>query len=259
MIGGIMTEDRTVCGVPYRRHDDGRIGLLDASGGETFMVFSDDYSKQSIVKNWQKYGSIMTKLAAEFKIPVAYIIGFTTIESGGNENACASCEKTITVNGVEQQWCAFAPNCAPAGQKQCCAYGLLGVIHANVARLSGGKHSGQDLLGNPELAIRYGVMIFIELWNKFGDVLVAVKRYNGGSPCSGSGVFHMGGQAGTNYVDKFVKAVNTFVAMGLVPPVASASMGGAGNVVLFLGLAAAAWWALESSGVGRRLVSRLSE
>lgn len=251
-----MTEDRTVCGVAYRRHDDGRIGLLDASGGETFMVFDDDYSKQNIVKNWTKYGAIMTKLAREFKIPVAYIVGFTTIESGGNENACASCEKTYTKNGVEYPWCSFAPNCAPAGQKQCCAYGLLGVIHANVARLSGGKHSGQDLLGNPELAIRYGIMIFLELWNKFGDPLVAVKRYNGGSPCQGGGVFHMGGQVGVNYVDRFVRAANTFVSLGLAPT-ESASMGSAGNVVVLLGAAAAMWWVLSSTGTGQRIVAGL--
>ena len=198
----------------------------------------------------------MTKLAKEFDVPVAYILGFTTIESGGNENACASCESTYTDrNGQVHQWCSFAPNCAPAGHKQCCAYGLLGVIHANVARLSGGKHSGQDLLGNPELAIRYGMMIFLDNWKRSNDVLLAVKYYNGGKACQGGGVFQLGGQVGVNYCDNFVRACNTFVSMGLAPS-ASAGVAGSAGLVVFGALAFVGWMLATKTDAGKRLVSR---
>lgn len=212
-----MPQDRTVCDVPYRQYEDGRFSLLAADGTETFLYLPEAYAKV-MVKYWAKYGEIMTRQAAEFKIPVAYIAGFLTIESGGNENACAPCTKTYTdKNGVEHQWCSLAPDRCATGNRQpvCCAYGLLGVTDGNVKRLSGGKHYGQDLLGNPELAIRYGIMVFLENVDRWKDVLVAVKRYNGGAPCQGGGVFHMGGQVGTNYVDKFVQACNTFVKLGL--------------------------------------------
>jgi hypothetical protein len=249
-----MPTDHTVCGVPYRLHEDGRIGLVDASGAESFMT--SESMRSQIAKNWERFGPIMTKLAKEFKIPVAYIIGFTTIESGGDVNACAPCTKTYTDKaGVEHQWCSFAPNCAPAGHKQCCAYGLLGVIHANVVKWSGGKHSGQDLLGNPELAIRYGMMIFLDNWKRSGDILTAVKWYNGGKACQGGGVFQMGGQVGTNYVDKFVQACNTFVELGLAPS-ASASLGSSDGLLVFGSLAFVGWLLATRTGSGRSLVRR---
>ena len=249
-----MPTDHNVCGVAYRRYEDGRIANLDGSGAETFMT--SESMKSLLTKNWEKYGTIMTRLAKEFKIPVAYIMGFTTIESGGDENACAACEKTYTdKNGVSHQWCSFAPNCAPAGHKQCCAYGLLGVIHSNVARLSGGKHSGQDLLGNPELAIRYGMMIFLDNWEKSGDILKAVKYYNGGKACQGGGVFQMGGQVATPYVDNFVKACNTFVGLGLAPS-SSASALGSNGVVVLGAMAFVGWMLATKTETGKRLAKR---
>ena len=216
--------------MPYRRYEDGRFALLDANGGESFPASSK--WEATISKMWGKYGAIVSKLAKEFGVPAAYIVGFMVIEGGGDENACAPCQATITgSDGEQHQWCNLAPNCAPAGTKQCCAYGLVGVTNPNVVRLSKGKNIGPDLLGNPELALRYGMMIFLELWKAKGDVLVAVKSYNGGAPCQGSGTFHMGGQVGVNYVDNYVAVCNTFVSMGLAPA-QSATFGSQNMLVL---------------------------
>jgi len=254
-----MPTNHVVCGVPYRRYEDGRISVIQGEQ-ERFLVL--DKNRSAIMsQNWQKYGGIITRLAKEFKVPVAYIIGFLTIESGGNENACAPCSRTIVdSSGVEQQWCSVAPNCAPPGHKQCCAYGLLQVIHSNVSRLSGGKHSGQDLLGNPELSIRYGIMIFLENWTRYGDVLTAVKRYNGGTPCQGGGVFRMGGQVGSNYVDQFVQACNSFVEMSKSLGIddSSSPVGAYQSILVTAGMAVVSWLLITRTATGREVIKLVS-
>jgi hypothetical protein len=205
----------------YRWRDDGAIEV-EGLGLPSYSPGSQQ--ARSIVEFWDKYGDLMTKYARQMNLPVAWVVGITYIESGGNEWACSPC-KQYTDSGV--QLCSLAPNCgggvaSDGNTYSCCAYGLMQVIDMN-ARHYGMAH-GAQLLGNPDDSIRIGTSIFRDALagGAQGDPIVASRMYNGcgkcgggRAPCGGGGLFGVGGQG--NYSEKFAKSANTFLALGLVP------------------------------------------
>jgi hypothetical protein len=199
-------------------------GSIEVAGVGYPSYDRDSAMGRQIVKFWDQYQPIMTRYAEKFDLPLAWVVAIIAIESGGNEWACAPCQKYDSEGNV---WCSVAPGCgggvASDGKTySCCAYGLMQVIDYN-ARKYGMDH-GAQLLGNPDDSIRIGCTIFANALRggAQGDPLVAARMYNGckscgggKAPCGGGGMFGIGGQG--NYAEKFVKAANTFHALGLRP------------------------------------------
>jgi hypothetical protein len=87
-----------------------------------------------------------------------------------------------------------------------------------------GMPNGAALLGNPDDSIRIGIAIFRDALDgrAMSDPIVGARMYNGcygckngHAPCSGVGLFGVGGQ--NDYATKFAMAANTFIAMDLEP------------------------------------------
>lgn len=238
----------------YRWHEDGAIEVQ----GQGFIT---NIKHESSIRNyWSRYGPLFVRYAQQFDLPVSWVVGIVYVESGGDEWACSPCEPPF---------CGLS-NCGGGVAKDgkhyvCCAYGLMQIIESN-AKSYGGLEHGAQLLGNPEDSVRIGVKIYAEnLHISKGDPLVAVRRYNGCSVCSGewmkkcseSCMFGVGGQA--NYAEKFARAVNTFLAMDLEPvgpappgwepaDVSERASLGTFSVIVGLGAAAFAVWAMTRKG-----------
>jgi hypothetical protein len=201
----------------YRWHES---GAIEVYGGGYWTYPLEGKLASGIKDFWDKYGAIFEKYAAKYDIPVAWVVGIVKVESMGNEWACGPCKPGI---------CVYAPdNCGGGVAKDgkhyvCCAYGLMQITDANAKRF--GFDNGAQLMGEPDANIGVGVAIYNEClgWHK-GDPLVAVRQYNGCSVCKKGWMlkctetcpFGIGGQ--NNYVDQFVKTVNTFLSLDPARP-----------------------------------------
>jgi len=205
--------DFNTCGVPYSTHDDGRVSVQGQ-----FPEYTNEAVRAKIKKIWDEYGATIQDAASKWNLKPAWLVGIIYIESGGNAKAAAACEP---------KWCPGLWNAgkcaAQGGPEQYCAGGLMAFISATAGMF--GKtmtyfiehphemiHAAAELIsvGGPKRNAYHG-----GIQGNGGDVLSVVKMYNGGSKCGGGGLTGHGGQA--DYVSKFVKVCNTFVAMGLAP------------------------------------------
>ena len=196
----------------YSLHEDGSIDI----DGELIAWTAGSGSSNRLAANWERYGATFLDAAKLTGLPVAWLVGLMTIESGGDPNACSPCVKEL--NG--KQFCSFAPTCGG----DCCAYGLMQFTDSTARQVSGGQVTGPMLLGKPDLAIALAAKFFAKLVEQSeGDPVVAAKRYNGcggckggRAPCSGEGMLGIGGQ--NDYAVAFIRAANTFLALNLGPP-----------------------------------------
>ena len=237
------------CGIPYRVFPDGRIEV-QGMGFPSYEGSAQVASQISAI--WNKWGAYVVKGAQQSGLPQAWVLALIYIESGGKTGSTAPCTEKLCPALWKTGGCAST---------NVCAGGLVGFI-ASTAKMYGhdlswyfidGAHEGQMVVDGADLLKQ-------KIAAKGGDVLAGVKSYNGGRTCSdtglatGPGLVGMYGQG--DYVSKFIKVANSFVALGLAPQ--AASMGGtAGNVLALLALGGVTWWLLESTGAGKRIVSGL--
>ena len=168
------------------------------------------------------------------------------IETGGNPTALSPCEP---------KYCSLYPKCLN-DNPPACAGGLMQFIAQTAAGF--GKTIGH-YLNDPDDQIHDAATIFQrKLAKNGGDMLTAVKRYNGGvNPCPGGGITGHGGQA--DYVTKFVRAANTLHQMGV-----SQSAGLSGGVPFATGLLAGAvmglatYYLATQTSQGRHAVASVS-
>jgi hypothetical protein len=240
------------CGVPYRLYEDGRVEVQGAG----FPAHTQQAVLAIIQRIWTEYGATITTVARKWGISPAWLVGIIYIESEGKARSSAECEPTYCPAIWKTGGCA-----AQGGPNKYCAGGLM-AFTAGTASIFG--HTIEWYMDHPHEMIHDAAHLIAAggpggniykggIRGRGGDVLSVVKMYNGGSVCGGGGLTGHGGQA--DYVSKFLKTCNAFVALGLAPPVASASMGGAGSgALVFLAFAGLAWWGMSSTGVGRRIV-----
>lgn len=188
------TDWRSPCGVPYRLHEDGRIEVQNYG----FPAWQDAVRHDQIAKLWQRWGADIERAAIANGIPAAWLVGIMYIETGGNPTLCSSAGACGLMQFMPFTCKMFRPDCS----------------HYNAFP--------QDQI------LDAGKLINQLRAAKGGCLLSAVKGYNGGSPCSdtgmtnGPGILNMYGQH--DYVANFVRAANTFVGMNL--PSTTGIMGG---------------------------------
>ena len=209
----------------YSVNDDTSITV----NGQNIAFDAGTVPAKKVTSLWSKFADAIQQASAKTGIPISWLVGIMTIESGGNPNACSPC---INYDSAGNQVCSFAPNCGGP----CCAYGLMQFIDST-ARAYG--TTGPALLGDERLAIEIAGKYLRTLLDKSGgDPVVMAKRYNGGGPsCSGAGTFGIGGQG--DYPANFVRAINTFLrdhpeamqGTGGIPTVATISGRGIAFVV----------------------------
>ncbi len=196
-------------------------------------------SKQEakLLEMWDRYGSQVSASCRLHRVPVTYFLGIMAIESQGDPNACSPCDP---------RYCSFYPSCQP-----CCAYGLMQFIN-QTARCYGAKN-GQELLGNPGLAIELAARMLADLIyghtvsgytcasGPYGlDLVKIAASYNAGSPrCSGSGTFGLTGQG--DYSMNAVRYANTAARLGIPvwPSAFSSAKMVAGGMIAVAGAVAA--------------------
>jgi len=251
MIGGMPSQWFRPCGRGYRWHENGQIEVE----GMGFPEAPGD--AKTIVKIWTEWGAAITKAAKKVNCPPSWIVGIILIETRGESGpkSFAPCNE-----GCGFAW--RAGRCASqGGDMKYCAGGIMAFLDST-AQMYG--HTIDYYVDHPEQMIEDGADLLVNKKTKGGNILVGVKQYNGGTACSGEGqkynttpgIMGMWGQG--NYPEHWLRVCNTFVALGLAPPAASASMGGtAGNVLVLLAVGGLTWWALQSTGVGKRIVSGL--
>lgn len=242
------------CGVPYRMFEDGRVEVQ----GLGFPTYTQQVILDKVEKIWTEYGSTITDAASKWEIPPAWLVGIIYIESGGKPSVASPCNEEVCPALWRRGLCSVQ-----GGPEKYCAGGLMQFISATSAQF--GKtmtyfiehphemiHAGAELIavGGPNRK-NYGGGIR----GRGGDVLSVVKMYNGGSPCGGGGITGHGGQA--DYVSKFVKTVNAFVAMH--PETAGPDRTTA-VALAFFAIGAIGFWYLDKEyGIGDAVVDRLSE
>jgi hypothetical protein len=232
-----MAKQFTTCGVPYTIGNDGRIQVRDG-----FPLYTQDDIRKKVAKIWSDYGQTITKAASDWDLNPSWLVGVIYIESGGNPRAAAACEPKWCPALWKRGACA-----SQGGTEKYCAGGLMAFISSTAAMF--GKtmdyfidhphemiHAAAELIavGGPNRRTYHG-----GVKGNNGDVLSVVKMYNGGAKCGGGGITGHGGQA--DYVSKFVKVCNTFVAMGLMPKPYENLLGPKPGVVL-------AWAAIGAIG-----------
>jgi len=192
------------CGVAYRTWEDGRIEVQ----GLGFPAW--DASSQHVPQLqtlWDRWGAAIQKAADVNQMPAAWLVAIMQIESGGNPTVCSE----VGACGLMQ----FMPSACHIYGHECSFYN-----------------------DNPEQQIiDAGNLLLKKAAGYGGCILSGVKGYNGGSPCTdtgttnGPGILNMYGQG--DYVANFVRAANTFVALGLQPPATAGVGGGTEAAVIF--------------------------
>lgn len=191
------TDWMSPCGVGYRQWEDGRFEVE----GHGFPVWEAPIYQEQIAKMWQRWGSAIEASAMKNQIPASWIVGLMYIESKGEPYVCSSAGAC----GLMQ----FMPGTCRMYGHECSWYN---------------DNLGQQIIDAGHL------LSVVKLKERGGScILCAVKAYNGGSNCgitekygAGPGILNMWGE--NNYVEKFVRTANTFVAMNL--PSATGIMGG---------------------------------
>jgi len=195
------------CGVAYRWFKDGRFEI-DGAGFPQWDV-AGGHGKQ-LVKLWADWGVPIQAAADKHGIPASWLVAIMKIETGGKPYVCSSAGAC----GLMQ----FMPiACKMYGHSDCSYYNT---------------HLDEQIMDAADLLVVKKAGI-----ESKGCILSGVKRYNGGSPCGQSkginvttpGLLNMWGE--NNYVEGFVRAANTFVALGLAPA-APLSIGGTTPVML---------------------------
>jgi hypothetical protein len=175
--------------VPYRWFEDGRFEVQGAG----FPAWGlDSANAKQIASIWQQWGEPIQAAADKYGIPASWLVAIMKIETGGVPRICSSAGAC----GLMQ----FMPG-------TCKMYG----------------HDCSYYNDNPaaQIADAADLLVNIKAKERGGCILGAVKGYNGGSSCgqaggintSNPGVLNMYGE--NNYVEGFVRAANTFAAMGL--------------------------------------------
>lgn len=219
---------------PYRWLDDGHI----ETKGE-FPIWPEGRGTARITDAWNKYGPLVQTSARANKLPVAWLMGIMSVESLGDPNACSPCTEDL---------CPAIYRTGGCSTQQCCAYGIMQIIDSTARMMSDGQVRGPDLLGRPDLSIDLAAKYFRKLLDQKGqDPLAAAKCYNGCGKglCTGGGMFGMGGQ--NNYVENFVRATNSFLAMKLVSAAGIMTPGvSAAALIAFAALGYLGWQQLQS-------------
>jgi len=219
------------CGVPYRLWEDGRIEV-EGQGFPSWDIASARAQKMA-TNVWGRWGAAIQNAAEINGIPPSWLVGIMQIESGGNPTVCSD-----------------------AG-----ACGLMQFIPMT-CRMYG--HEPQFYNEHPEQQIIDAGNLIVKMTKNFGgSVLAAVKAYNGcGKPAEtcacndtgmadGPGILGMYGQH--DYVANFVRAANTFVALGLSAPRQAGASGAMQVAVIFFVLGAVGYmladihWGLTNS------------
>ena len=218
------------CGVPYRTWEDGRIEVqgLGFPAWDVAGVRGDQLRTL-----WGRWGAAIQNAADINQIPAAWLVGIMQIESGGNPTVCSEANAC----GLMQ----FIPmTCRMYGHPDCSFYN-----------------------DNPEQQIiDAGNLIKKNAAGHGGCLLSGVKAYNGGSPCTDTGMAASPGILGmygqNDYVANFVRASNTFVALGLAPPAAVGVGGGTEAAVIFFVLGAVGYmWADIRYGLTNKILRSL--
>ena len=196
----MLTDWVNPCGVAYREWEDGRIEVQGA-GFPAWDVASAQ--GQQLQAMWAKWGDHIEASGRQNNIPASWVGAIMYIETGGNPHLCS----TAGACGLMQ----FTPAaCRMYGHPDCSFYN-----------------------DHPEAMIYdAGNLLVLKAGGPGKPTLPGVKGYNGGSACGvtqgpysgGPGIVNMWGER--NYVEKFIRASNTIVALGLVGT--ASPLGGAG-------------------------------
>lgn len=144
-------------------------------------------------------------------------------ESKGSQFACSPCS-------------LCDPSlCASGGGKQCCAFGLMQFIAPTAATYG---VTPDLVMRNPSVAIDVAGQLIEHLGERVGFDLVRIAAaYNGGlSRCGKSGTT-FGWFTNGDYPMTVVQYANTFVALGLKPPLMSSGAAGAFFATVGIGVA----------------------
>lgn len=204
------------CGVAYKWYDDGRFEVE----GLGFPDYPQGRSEEArLTKIWQKWGWYISEASRASQIPASWIISVLYSESGGKTNSRSACTAKLCPALWKQGQCADQ-----GGPNQFCAGGLMGFTQM-AAKMYGhtvdwyftdDETEGQQILDGADLLVR-------KILHYNGEVLSGIKNYNGGKPCSdtglatGPGILNMYGQG--DYVEKIVRLSNTFSRLPLSEPV----------------------------------------
>ena len=183
------------CGIAYRWSRDGRFEV-DGAGFPAWSIPGTHATQ--IAKIWNDWGAPIQAAADKYGIPTSWLVAIMKIETGGNPTLCSSAGAC----GLMQ----FMPfTCRSYGHPDCSYY-----------------------MSNPADQIPDAADVILKNASAHGGcILSGIKAYNGGSACkdmgmtSGPGILGMYGQ--NDYVANFVRAANTFAAMGLAPAAAEGS------------------------------------
>lgn len=179
-------------------------------------VFTSASARADLALIHQRYGQAIATVAAERKLPAAWVYGFIYAEASRRDwdRSCSPCDDNCSIAG-----CRNHPICPTTGAPAC-AYGLMQTIPATAK--DAGIANAADLVGNPELAIRAGTHLIARLFAQNGYNLPGIAAwYLGGGPrCRGSGVFGFGSRDGgdkfgrDDYAYRVTLAANTAHQLG---------------------------------------------
>lgn len=194
-MGGMPSEWFNPCGVAYRQWEDGRFEVQGAG----FPAWDVSGAQASQLRTmWSKWGEHIEASGRKNNIPAAWVGAIMYIESGGNPHVCS----TAGACGLMQ----FTPvACRMYGHPDCSHY----------------NNVPTDMIYDA------GDLIIRKAGGPGKGIMTGVKGYNGGSACGvttgpyadGPGILNMWGEH--IYTEKFVRAANTIVALGLVGTAAS--------------------------------------
>jgi hypothetical protein len=240
------------CGVPYRLWEDGRVELE----GQGFPAFDPGGQVAAkIASIWEKWKAPIVSAASKFSMPPAWLVGIIYIESGGNPTASAPCEPVYCPGIWKSGGCA-----SQGGSETHCAGGLM-AFTSGTAKIFG-KTIGYYMEHPDEMIHDAAQLIAVGgpagnvykggVKARGGDVLSVAKMYNGGSVCGGGGLTGHGGQG--DYVSKFLKVCNTFVALGLGPSASASVAGAGGNLAVMVACVFAGYMLATRTMQGRQFV-----
>jgi hypothetical protein len=203
-------------------------------------VFTSSAARADLALIHQRFGRHIAKVAAERRLPAAWVYGFIFAEASRRDwdRSCSPCDDNCSIAG-----CQNHPICPTTGAPAC-AYGLMQTIPATAK--AAGIANAADLVGNPELGIRAGTHLIAALFVQNGYNLPGIAAwYLGGGPrCRGSGVFGFGSREGgdkfgrDDYAYRVTLAANTAHKLGydqavapppssLLPALAAGALAGA--------------------------------
>jgi len=190
-------------------------GQVEVNG--RLSTFAEGSKNEEILLSvWDKFSGEVSAASRKYDVPVPWILGVITAESGGTVQACSPCAA------------CSASLCESAAGKSCCAFGLMQMIGI-VARDYG--VTTEQLMRSPSVAIDAGTHLLSDSMERFGfDLPRIAAAYNGGpgvlSKCGKAGST-FGWQTNHDYPLKVVQYANTAVELGV-----EAKGSGVGSAVL---------------------------